>query len=65
MSTDGQLKRMCSAAEEIRLECQRGATAIEYALILMTVALVIMIGIGSFGTAVSNLYNTIVERIFS
>jgi len=56
---------MCSAAEEIRLECQRGATAIEYALILMTVALVIMIGIGSFGTAVSNLYNTIVERIFS
>jgi len=43
----------------------RGATAVEYALILMTVALVIIIGIGSFGTAVSNMYHTIVERIFS
>ena len=48
-----------------RLHCMRGATAVEYALILMTVALVIIIGIGSFGTAVSNMYHTIVERIFS
>ena len=65
MNAVGLQKRMCAAFYQNRLACRRGATAIEYALILMTVALVIMIGIGSFGTAVVNLYNTIVERIFS
>lgn len=64
MNAGGLQKRMCAAFNKNPLECQRGATAIEYALILMTVALVIMIGIGSLGTAVTNLYNTIVERIF-
>ncbi|NPV04423.1 MAG: Flp family type IVb pilin [Syntrophaceae bacterium] len=60
-------KRRYHAREEAnknRLECQRGATAVEYALILMAVALVVVIGIGSLGTAVADLYNTIVERIF-
>ena len=56
---------MCTAVKRARLECQRGATAIEYALILMTVALVVVIGLGSLGTSVADLYNTIVERIFS
>jgi Flp pilus assembly pilin Flp len=42
----------------------RGATAIEYALIIMTVALVIIAGAGSFGAAVANLYMRIVESIF-
>ena len=42
----------------------RGATAIEYALIIMTVALVIIAGVGSFGAAVASLYMRIVESIF-
>lgn len=65
MNSGGSLKQIFAVAKSSRLECVRGATAIEYALILMTVALVVMIGIGSLGTAVVNLYDTIVERIFS
>lgn len=42
----------------------QGATAIEYALIIMTIALVIIVGAGSFGTAVANLYMRVVESIF-
>ena len=56
---------MSAAVKRNRLGCTRGATAVEYTLILMTVALVILIGFGSLGTAVANLYNTIVGRIFT
>jgi len=65
MNTGGRLKLMVAAVKRNRLGCTRGATAVEYALILMTVALVILIGLGSLGTAVANMYNTIVGRIFS
>jgi len=65
MNSGGRLKRFLAEARNNRLDSMRGATAIEYALILMTVALVVMIGIGELGTAVADLYDTIVNRIFS
>jgi Flp pilus assembly pilin Flp len=42
----------------------QGATAIEYALIIMTIALVVIAGAGTFGAAVANLYIRVVESIF-
>jgi Flp pilus assembly pilin Flp len=42
----------------------QGATAIEYALIIMTIALVVIAGAGTFGAAVANLYMRVVESIF-
>jgi len=65
MNSGGRCKLMSAAVKRNRLGCTRGATAVEYTLILMTVALVILIGFGSLGTAVANLYNTIVGRIFT
>ena len=37
-------------------KCQRGATAVEYALLVAMIATVIVVSVGLFGKAVSQLF---------
>ena len=48
-----------------RLRSTRGATAAEYALLLATIAVVIVLAVTAFGQAVSNLFQTYPQLISS
>ena len=43
----------------------RGATATEYALLVALIALVIVVGVGAFGTQLNDFFNTIGTKLGS
>jgi pilus assembly protein Flp/PilA len=45
------------------LNNEEGASAVEYALLLTLIAVVIIGGVTAFGTTLSNYYNTIVNGL--
>ena len=49
--------------EMIQILEQRGQGLVEYALILVLVALVVIIGLAYFGNGVRNLFQTIVNNV--
>jgi pilus assembly protein Flp/PilA len=44
-------------------EKERGATATEYALLVALIALIIVVGVGLFGTALNNFFTSIAGTV--
>ena len=42
---------------------ERGATATEYALLVGLIALAIVIGVGAFGTALNDFFNSLADTV--
>jgi pilus assembly protein Flp/PilA len=45
------------------MESDEGATALEYGILVALIALVIIVGVGLFGTNLNNFFNTIAGRV--
>ena len=57
--------RLEARAKEIRKTSgSEGSVAVEYVLIIMTIALVLVAGAGRLGEAVAAMYMRLVERLF-
>jgi pilus assembly protein Flp/PilA len=52
-----------SIAQWLRLDDERGVTAIEYGLIAALIALAIIVGVGLVGTNLGALFNTIAGNL--
>jgi pilus assembly protein Flp/PilA len=44
-------------------DAERGATATEYALLVALIALVIVVGVGLFGTALNDFFSAIADTV--
>lgn len=51
------------AQRAARLRSDSGATAVEYALLVALIALVIVVGVGLFGTAVNDFFTDLATEV--
>jgi pilus assembly protein Flp/PilA len=48
---------------QARCSAERGATAVEYGLMVALIAVVIMVAVGTLGTNLSNLFSSVANKI--
>ena len=63
MAVVNMLRGLRGAPQERGQTLQRGQTLVEYALIIMLIALVVVGAVGLFGEALENAYNNIASAI--